>query len=130
MSHKHVEDEDATLICLESKKTLRVGRKYLIYFPLDKKPLYPDLVVLIGNSEEIMGVAHNIVKKTSKPIIACISGTAAMCGEITTLPLVTELPNISLGCCGSGKWGKIMPNEVVMGIPAKGEYREYEFFKC
>lgn len=130
ISYGHASDEEAATMCLESKKTLSVSRKYFIYFPLDKRPLEPDLVVLIGNPEEIMGVVYSIVKKTGEPISACISGTAAMCGEITALPLVTELPNVSLGCCGCRKWGKIMPHEVIMGIPIKDKYKEYKFFKC
>jgi uncharacterized protein (DUF169 family) len=127
ISHGHAKDEETATKCLESKKKLKVERKYLIYFPLYKKILEPDLIVLIGLPEEIMNIVHKISKDSGKAISACMSGTSAMCGEITAYPLVTSEPNISLGCCGSRNFGELKREEMVMGIPLKGRYGKYVF---
>jgi uncharacterized protein (DUF169 family) len=125
ISHGHAKDEETALRCLESKRPLGVGRKYLIYSSLDKSPIEPDLAILIGSPKEIMEVVHKISKNIGKTITACISGTSAICGEVTALPLLTDEPNISLGCCGSRNFGKLKESELVMGIPMNERYKEY-----
>ncbi len=125
ISYGHAEDEAVARLAMEAKPKLKEGKKYLIYFPLAKRPAQPDVVIHIGAPLEMMELVHSIAKETGEVIQGCVSGVSAMCGEITVIPLVTEKPNISLGCCGARKFGKLKDDEILLGIPMTKRYERY-----
>lgn len=125
ISHGHAKDEEVARMCLESKPQLKEGNKYLTYFPMAKRPLPPDIVICIGIPVEMMDLVHKMTKETGEPIQGSMSGVSAMCGEATAIPLITEKPNLSLGCCGTRKFGRLKENELILGIPMKGRYGSY-----
>lgn len=125
ITYGHARDEEIARLCLESKPQLKEARKYLIYSPIVKGIVEPDVVICIGTPIEIMGLVHKISKETGEAIQGCMSGTSAMCGEATVIPLVTERPNLSLGCCGARNFGRLKENELLLGIPMKGKYKDY-----
>lgn len=125
ISYDHARDEKVARRCLESKPQLKEGIKYLVYFPMTKRPLTPDVVICIGTPVEIMDLVHRLTKETGEPIQSCMSGVSGMCGEVTVIPLVTERPNLSLGCCGVRNFGKLKENELLFGVPIKGKYKDY-----
>lgn len=125
ISHGHARDEEVARMCLESMPQLKEGKKYLAYFPMVKRPLSPDVVICIGLPVEMMNLIHKMTRETGEPTRSCMSGVSAMCGEATVIPLITEKPNLSLGCCGTRKFGKLKENELILGIPMKGRYGSY-----
>jgi uncharacterized protein (DUF169 family) len=127
ISWGHCKSEEEALAHLESKKPLRVGRKYILYFPLDKQPdgVVPHLVLLIGTPAELMSIIHKMSKALGEVISSYTTATSSICGEVTAFPLTTGAPNLSLGCCGARGAGALKQNELVMGIPMNERYRKY-----
>jgi uncharacterized protein (DUF169 family) len=125
ISHSHAKDEQTAKIYLESNPPLKEGEKYLIYFPMTKSPFVPDVLICIGTPVEIMEIVHRLTKETGEATQAWMSGVSAVCAEVTAIPLITGRPNLSLGCCGTRRFGELKENELLLGIPLKGRYRGY-----
>ncbi|GAB4349097.1 MAG: DUF169 domain-containing protein [Candidatus Abyssubacteria bacterium] len=102
---------------LEATPQLPEGNKYMVFFPLKEMPLEPDVVVLIGRPVDIMDIVWEITTRTGERIEAHIGAIGAMCGELTVAPLVTGKPNLSVGCCGSRRFGKLQRDEIMLSLP-------------
>ena len=122
---KHSENKELALKYLKDSKskTLPEGKKYIIYFPAEKKIAEPDVIIRSGNPEEIMNMVREITKRTGERLATSISGISAVCSEVTAIPIKTKKPNISLGCCGARSVGKLKAEELLIGIPK--EYFKY-----
>ncbi|MDI6800144.1 MAG: DUF169 domain-containing protein [Actinomycetota bacterium] len=125
INYGHATGEEIARLALEAKPQLKEGKKYLIYFPLSERPLEPDVAIFIAPPLEMMELIHSIAKETGEVIQGCMSGVSAMCGEVTVIPIVTGRPNLSLGCCGARKFGKLKEDELLLGIPMTERYRRY-----
>ena len=92
-----------TLVSWGDAKDVKTAEKYLkdalrfpyqkrniIYFPLDKAPLQPDVVIKIGPAEEVMYWVREITCNTGERIKGSVSGIGAACGECTVYPLITK----------------------------------------
>lgn len=113
----HAKDRETALKYLKDSPVLLYEEKYLVYFPLNKKPVEPDVVICIGRPKEVMELIHRITADTGERLEVKVSGVSALCSEATAIPLLTGKPNLSLGCCGSRASGKMRDNEMVIGLP-------------
>ena len=102
---------------LDSMPRLPEGEKFLAVFPLDKMPFAPDVVILIGTPVEIMDIVWKITSQTAERIQANICGIGSMCGELTAQTIATKKPSLSIGCCGSRRFGKLAENEIMLSLP-------------
>ncbi len=102
---------------LASTRRLPEGEKFIAFFPLAAMPVEPDVVIVIGNPGEIMNLVWDIASHTGKRLEASIGGIGAMCGELTTHTIVTGEPNLSVGCCGSRRFGRLRDDEIMLSLP-------------
>lgn len=109
---------------LASTQRLPEGEKFIVFFPLDAMPLEPDVVIIIGNPGEIMDLVWNIASHTGERLEASIGAIGAMCGELTAHTIVTGKPNLSVGCCGSRRFGRLRDDEIMLSLPWK-QYRQF-----
>ena len=102
---------------LESAPRLPEGEKFIAFFPLDQMPFEPDVVLIFGNPSEIMELVWKITGQTGERLHAGIGGIGATCGECTAQTIISGKPNISIGCCGSRRFGRLDANEIMLSLP-------------
>lgn len=114
---RNAEKEEISGKLLDTTPRLPEKKKFVVFFPLDRMPLKPDVVVLIGSAREIMKVVWHITSLTGERLEATLGAIGATCIEMTVQPLLTGKPNLSVGCGGSRKWGKLGNDEVMFSLP-------------
>ncbi len=114
---KNAAGKEVSTKILESMPRLPESEKVVAFFPLDKMPFAPDIVILIGTPVEIMDVVWKVTSQTGERVQANIGGIGATCGELTAQTIVTRKPSLSIGCCGSRRFGKLAENEVMLSLP-------------
>lgn len=93
------------------------GNRIFLYFK-DLALYPPDIVIVAGKPDEIMAAVRDYVLATSgERMVVHMGGIAATCGEVGALPLITQTPNVSLGCSGTRSAGKLPADELLLGIP-------------
>lgn len=115
------EDKSKALKYLESSNTLNYDRKYIIYFPINQNNLNiePDIVINIGTPKKFMPILRKLTKQDGDWLNARLSGVGGLCGESTAIPIMTDEPNISLGCGGSRPYGKLENGQLFLAYPFK-----------
>ncbi|MDY6965468.1 MAG: DUF169 domain-containing protein [Halobacteriota archaeon] len=86
--------------------------------PLSKFPLDPDLVVIYGNSAQMMRLIHGMLWKEGGRLNFGSSGEG-VCADYIAQPLVTGDPQLAIPCYGDRRFGAAQDEELVMGIPYK-----------
>jgi uncharacterized protein (DUF169 family) len=104
---------------LESTPRLPEGEKYIVFFPLEKMPMEPDIVVIFGKPSGIMDLVWRITGQTGERLQAHIGGIGATCSECTAQTVISGKPNLSLGCCGTRRFGRLDDNEIMLSLPWK-----------
>ena len=110
-------DEEKALKYLKSLSPLPYSQKFIVYFPYPHPTLIPQILVMIGNPEQIMPLTREYTAITGERIKAFISGIGGMCGECTSIPLSNGKPNLSVGCGGSRPGVKLLPEEMFLAFP-------------
>lgn len=109
---------------LASTLRLPEEEKFIAFFPLEAMPVEPDVVIIIGSPAEIMDLVWNIAGQTGERLEASIGAIGAMCGELTAHTIVTGKPNLSVGCCGSRRFGRLRDDEIMLSLPWE-HYRRF-----
>jgi len=104
---------------LESTPRLREGEKFIVFFPLDRMPMEPDVVLIFGNPSEIMDLVWKITGQTGERLRSSIGGIGSTCSECTAQPIISGEPNLSVGCCGTRRFGRLDDNEIMLSLPWK-----------
>jgi len=86
--------------------------------PLERAFFDPDVVVLTVLPKQAMWIANALLFESGSPrISANFAGMQASCSDVTTLPILTQKVNFSLGCYGCRLAGKLADEEMYVGIP-------------
>jgi len=93
-------DEEKALKYLKSLSPLPYSQKFIVYFPYPHPTLIPQILVMIGNPEQIMPLTREYT---------AIS-------ECTSIPLSNGKPNLSVGCGGSRPGVKLLPEEMFLAF--------------
>jgi uncharacterized protein (DUF169 family) len=126
VSIKNAAGEEVSSKLLESMPRLAENKKFIVFFPLDKMPLTPDIVILIGTPVEVMDVVWKITSQSGERIQSSIAGIGATCSELTAHTILTQKPSLSIGCCGSRRFGRLAENEIMLSLPWKVYRRVFE----
>jgi len=86
--------------------------------PLAKAVLFPDVVAVIAQPEQMMWLCMAASYFTGKKFEFKVSGYNAQCVETTLFPYTSGKINISLGCYGCRASSDIGDDLMFMGIPA------------
>lgn len=117
-------NEETALKYLKSATCVSKPYKYLVYFPYPQKDISPDVIIEVGNPDEIMGIVQQFSSLTGMRINASLSGIGAACGECTAYPLIAGRENISLACYGSRPGVDLKKGELFLAFPAGSKMTE------
>ena len=85
--------------------------------PLKDADFTPDVVVLIDIAERIYWMVPLMTAEQGGRATFSTSPFQCACEDITSVPIVTGNPNISLGCFGCRKKTDMKADEIACGIP-------------
>ncbi len=93
--------------------------KSLVYAPLEKTSLAPDVVVIISNPEKIMKISQGLLYKHGGRVNASFAGIQSLCADSVAQPYLYGTAGVTIGCSGSRKYTQIKDSEMIIGIPAE-----------
>lgn len=115
----YASDEKAAKEIIAGWRYLEMGEKpAVIYSPLERTKIEPDVVLVYANPAQIMRLAHGITHKNGKPIESSVSGRAASCTEGVIAAFLDNAPKVVVPGNGDRVWGSCQDHEMVMAIPS------------
>jgi uncharacterized protein (DUF169 family) len=98
---------------------LMVGYKTIgeVVCPLKKADFVPDVVILVDIPERIYWIVPLEVAAKGGRVQFSTAPYQCCCEDIDAVPLITDRPNISLGCFGCRKRTTMQADEMAIGIP-------------
>lgn len=105
---------------------IRLGKSspFIAYFPYPAGDVEPDVVIVIGDADEIKNLVQESCSRTGERIEASLSGIGAACGECTAYPLVTGRANLSVGRNGSRPGIGLKSSELLFALPFDSKMAE------
>ena len=85
--------------------------------PLAHAAITPDVVIVVGNAEQMMWLTMSASYYTGKRFDYRVSGFNSLCVEATLFPYVDGKMNVSLGCYGCRAASDLTNDMMFMGIP-------------
>lgn len=90
----------------------------LLAAPLNRFKQDPDLVLIYGNSAQMMRLIHGSLWKDGGRLYFGSSGEA-VCADSVAKTYITQKPQLGIPCYGERRFGLTGDDELVMGIPYK-----------
>ncbi len=85
--------------------------------PLSKADFEPDVVIIVDIAERVYWIVPAFTAEKGGRISFSTSPFQCACEDITSVPIVSGEPNISLGCFGCRKKTDMKADELACGIP-------------
>jgi Uncharacterized protein conserved in archaea len=111
------DSDNAAGAMISSRMVLPLGVSGEAACPLEDADFAPDVVILIDLPERIYWVISLMTAEKGGRATFNTAPFQCTCEDITTIPMLTGSPNISLGCFGCRKRTEMSVDEVVCGIP-------------
>jgi uncharacterized protein (DUF169 family) len=86
------------------------------FFPLGKNVLEPDVVLIYGNSAQMMRLIHASLYHNGKPLDFTTIGEFA-CAYSIAYPLTKGAPHITIPCYGERKYAQIADDQLIFSFP-------------
>jgi uncharacterized protein (DUF169 family) len=111
--------EEAAREVLKGFRLLEKGGDLIVvYAPLEKTKINPDIVLIYVNPAQLMRLIHGATYLTGKPIEGSFSGRAASCTEGVIGAFLDQRPKVVAPGNGDRVWGGCQDHEMAMAIPA------------
>ncbi|MFY0544825.1 DUF169 domain-containing protein [Brevibacillus sp. H7] len=120
---------EGSLVCGMYTETMEAGVKseqdvpklpqeesgYYVSFPLERAPFDPDVVVVYGNSAQVMRLTAGMLYKRGGSIPSTFSSRAD-CADIAIKPLLTGEPQVILPCYGDRLFAQTQDDEMAFSF--------------
>lgn len=116
---QYAADEQAAAAVLRGFRQLDRGEELIVlYAPLGKAPLEPDVVLIYVNPAQLMRLIHGATYRTGKAVESRFSGRAASCSEGVLGAYLDRLPKVVIPGNGDRVWGSCQDHEMAFALPA------------
>lgn len=89
----------------------------VIFSPLERSKIEPDLVMLFCNPAQLMRLVHGATQETGGSINSIVSGKSGTCTEGILKTFKTREPNVVLPGNGDRVWAMTQDEEMAFAIP-------------
>lgn len=111
-------DEAAAAEVLAGFLTLDLGHDpIVVYSPLDRTTMAPDVVLIYANPAQMMRLIHGITYHEGNPIESSFSGRAASCTEGVLGAYLHKAPKVVIPGNGDRVWAACQDHEMIMAVP-------------
>ena len=117
MNYAHDEESARQMVrrlrCLEVSK-----RRAVVFSPLERTTIEPDVVVLYANPAQVMRLIHGATYHSGIPIEGGFSGRAASCTEGIVASYLDNAPKVVVPGNGDRVWATCQDHEMMVAVPA------------
>jgi uncharacterized protein (DUF169 family) len=112
-------DEMVALKIHQSLRKLEQGQcEAVVYSPLERTRIEPDVILLYLNPAQLMRCIHGSTHRTGLPITSSFSGRAASCTEGVLGAYLDKSPKVVVPGNGDRVWATAQDHEMVYAIPS------------
>ncbi len=118
---KYSADEEAAKTSLEGAEQVKLTKgKYavVVFSPLERTRIEPDLVMIFCNPAQLVRLVHGATQETGVAVQSVLSGRAGSCTEGVLQTFKTGQPKVVLPGNGDRVWAMVQDEEVAFSIPA------------
>ena len=114
-------NDDAAKARLKTFKQAKLDKgQYagVVFSPLERSRVEPDLVMVFCNAAQLMRLVHGATQETGTSLRSGFGGLMGSCGEGVLETLKTKEPKVVLPGNGDRIWAMVQDNELIFTIPA------------
>lgn len=112
-------DQAAVETIVQSFRTLKQGQcEAVVYSPLARTKIEPDVILLYANPAQIMRCLHGSTQCTGQPVVCSFSGRAASCTEGVIAAFLDQTPKVVVPGNGDRVWATVQDHEMAYALPA------------
>ena len=114
-------DDDAAKTRLEGFKQFKLDKRQyggVVFSPLERSKVEPDLVMVFCNAAQLMRLVHGATQGTGARLRSAFGGLVASCGEGLLQTLKDREPKVVLPGNGDRIWAMVQDDELLFTIPA------------
>jgi uncharacterized protein (DUF169 family) len=118
---KYSADENAAKATMEAFEQVKLSKgKYagVVFSPLERTKIEPDLVMIFCNPAQLMRLVHGATQETGVPLQSIFSGRDGTCTEGVLQTFKTGEPKVVLPGNGDRVWAMVQDEEMAFTIPA------------
>lgn len=114
-------NDDAAKAILEGAKQLKLNKgQYagVVFSPLERTRVEPDLVMVFCNSAQLMRLVHGATREKGTRLRSIFSGRGGSCTEGVLQTIKTREPKVVLPGNGDRVWALVQDDEFIFTIPS------------
>jgi uncharacterized protein (DUF169 family) len=118
---KYAANENAAMTSLEGAEQVKLGKGQcagVVFSPLERTRIEPDLVMIFCNPAQLMRLVHGATQETGMAVQSTFSGRAGTCTEGVLQTFKTGKPKVVLPGNGDRVWAMVQDNEIAFAIPS------------
>ena len=118
---KYAANENAARTTMEAVEQVKLSKgKYagVVFSPLERTKIDPDLVMIFCNPAQLMRLVHGATQETGVSVQSVFSGRGGTCTEGVLQTFKTGKPKVVLPGNGDRVWAMVQDEEIAFTIPA------------
>ena len=118
---KYAASENAAKTTMEAVEQVKLGKGQcagVVFSPLERTKIEPDLVMIFCNPAQLMRLVHAATQETGVALQSIFSGRGGTCTEGVLQTFKAGKPKVVLPGNGDRVWAMVQDNEMVFTIPA------------
>jgi len=118
---KYAASEEAAKTAMDAVEQVRLTKgRYagVVFSPLERTRIEPDLVMLFCNPAQLMRLVHGATQETGVPLQSIFSGRGGTCTEGVLQTFKSHQPKVVLPGNGDRVWAMVQDDEMAFAIPA------------
>jgi len=118
---KYSADENAAKTTMEAVEQVKLSKGIyagVVFSPLERTRIDPDLVMIFCNPAQLMRLVHGATQETGVAVQSMFSGRGGTCTEGVLQAFKTGEPKVVLPGNGDRVWAMVQDEEMVFTIPA------------
>jgi len=118
---KYSADKKAARTSLEGAEQVKLTKgEYagVVFSPLERTRIEPDLVMIFCNPAQLVRLVHGATQETGVAVQSVLSGRAGSCTEGVLQTFKTGQPKVVLPGNGDRVWAMVQDDEIAFSIPA------------
>jgi uncharacterized protein (DUF169 family) len=118
---KYAADENAARTSLEGAEQVKLSKgKYagVVFSPLERTRIDPDMVMIFCNPAQLMRLVHGATQETGVSVQSTFSGRAGTCTEGVLQTFKTGEPKVVLPGNGDRVWAMVQDDEIAFAMPS------------
>ena len=118
---KYAADENAAKATMEAVEQVKLSKGKcagVVFSPLERTKIEPDLVMIFCNPAQLMRLVHGATQETGVSVQSIFSGRGGTCTEGVLQIFKTGQPKVVLPGNGDRVWALVQDDEIAFAIPS------------